>query len=324
MQTPYLSMSPTSGPGYLIIPEVQQAFGHTSGLSSAMPVVGRHFTENFWRPSQQVPTPETMRDWEYITEPAWVARCLLHVIDRPLQLVISQELNQIKAADEPSILQLYKDITQQFDGTGGWALGLSVCANDSWQEIGQRLLDRLCREHPASAPSLGGWANHVALLGLTSSFRLTDSSKPDYERMLTRMAAITPPSVLGRMLADIQIFYDNSHQMYRSLLEHGMGRYRWYWSTPQGAETVHDIPLVFLRTRDAVEWMCESMVPPGQPDDVMYSNPRRRLRPLREMIREGQLSLGDFTTGSQVEPIDLVRLIDEQTTPRRVGVSSLA
>ncbi|HCL3538836.1 TPA: hypothetical protein N2A70_006558 [Pseudomonas aeruginosa] len=132
--------------------------------------------------------------------------------------------------------------------------------------------------------------------------------------MINHLRRCLSASRLNKLLVDIQVLLDNSESMAKALRSSGLGNYRWLWSDAAG---LPDVPVRFAGPNEALEWLCSSISPDGR-EQSMQESPRRRLRPLREMIRHGQLQLHNDAHGAAVPAAQLIRGMDDLTVGRPI------
>ena len=115
--------------------------------------------------------------------------------------------------------------------------------------------------------------------------------------------AAMPQQVLARLLIDIQTKLDSSHQTQGIIQSAGLASFRWVWTAPGSAP----IEVLFHDAQSAVEWLCESFLPPG----LEMATLRAKLSPLRDVLRKTEIVLTDLDRDDIAEPLELIKMVDQ-------------
>ncbi|EOV2016485.1 hypothetical protein ACOEGK_003336 [Pseudomonas aeruginosa] len=271
----------------------------------------RRITDPIWRPTRKQVSPDTVRTWLPMDEPAWVAMNALGAFPKDLRTAAKRLLDGgLAQPEEHSIERIFAGASRQFGPEGIWCTALEIVV--AHRRHARLAVDLAATHAGDGVPELLNWANYVSLLGLTSSLR--NDPVPDPHVLINHLRRCLSASRLNKLLVDIQVLLDNSESMAKALRSSGLGNYRWLWSDAAG---LPDVPVRFAGPNEALEWLCSSISPDGR-EQSMQESPRRRLRPLREMIRHGQLQLHNDAHGAAVPAAQLIRGMDDLTVGRPI------
>ncbi|MGQ7960944.1 hypothetical protein ACUTAF_24990 [Pseudomonas sp. SP16.1] len=240
-----------------------------------------------------------MRTWTMISEPAWVARNALRMLGQKAREVAEREFISDLSRDQDATLLSQKMLSRS-GPEALWALALTVIARGVSSK-GYTILDQALEHAPKDAPELGSWSNYAALFGEMST--LAAASNGNLPGLFQRLKkAAMPQQVIARLLIDIQTKLDSSHQTQELIQAAGLASFRWVWTAPGSAP----IEVLFHDAQSAVEWLCESFLPPGLEEASL----RAKLSPLRDALRKAEIVLTDLHRDDIAEPLELIKMVD--------------
>ncbi len=274
-----LAYSPRWSRNQLVIPHVSRAPAVLSAHPD-MPMMGRYFSENQWARFSPVPPAEEMLEWAPTSEQSWVAHCVFEGLNRNSKR-LARSLCETGLSNG-----LQEGALRILSCRGGETLwAVTLYATSIGMENAQELIDTALEECPTDGPELGGWNNHVALLGGLSTLPPCIESEKLRLVIPKIVRYISSSASLDRILIDIQEKLDNSALVRRAIQGATMNFYEWRWTSP-GAE---EININFASKGSAVTWLC-NVFAPGQGDK---STVRAKLSPLRDQVRSAQIMLLD-------------------------------
>jgi hypothetical protein len=294
-----VSYSPHWSPNYLVVPHARFDDRARAALPH-LPMMGRYFSDEQWAACPLSPAAHDMRTWAMISEPAWVARNALRMLGQKAREVAEREFISDLSRDQDATLLSQKTLSRS-GPEALWALALTVIARAASSK-GYTILDHALEHAPKDAPELGSWSNYAALFGEMST--LAVASNGNLLGLFQRLKkAEMPQQVLARLLIDIQTKLNNSHQAQEIIQSTGLASFRWVWTAPGSAP----IEVLFHDAQSAVEWLCESFLPPGLEEATL----RAKLSPLRDALRKTEIVLTDLDRDDIAEPLELVKMVDQ-------------
>jgi len=305
-----------SSPTYLVMPEAPTGaiflVSDSDDPNSAIAMVGRRIVDPVWSPSRMRPAPETIRSWSPMTEHSWVALNSIGVYPEELRQKVMVLVGRSQENHKPDLDYCFAEAYRNLGDDGAWCLALQIAI--TFPNLADQAISFAVRDAPTAIPELIHWANYVALLGCTNSIRTSPMSSETADALIARFVRCIPAQRLGRMLVDIQLMLERTPEMSHALISAGAGSYLWQDAdhSPWHKDAV---ALRFLRPIDAIEWLCDSLSTEST-EESMRANPRRRLRPFRDMIRKQEMRLVDDVQGVNVPATQIIEAIDDFTVGR--------
>lgn len=295
-----LSYSPHWSPNYLVVPHAHFDAQARAALPH-LPMMGRYFSDEQWAACPLRPAAHDMRSWVMISEPAWVARNALRMLGQKARDFAEREFIADLSRDQDAAPLSQKTLTR-----GGpealWALALTYVARAATAK-GNTILDYALEHAANEAPELGSWSNYAALFGEMSTLVPTSANGNPSALFQRLKKAALPQQTLSRVLIDIQTKLDSSNQIQDQIHAAGLAAFKWQWTAPGSTP----IDVLFNDAKSAVEWLCESFLPPGLEEASL----RAKLSPLRDALRSTEIVLTDIDRDDIAEPVELIKMADE-------------